>query len=262
VCLLKYVKDFIIRKPLISGLVLVALSITILYQATASMPDIYPPWGEFVFSFGVKLSYSYLASFIFYVLVTYAPSFRDRKKAYKYIGHNIRELISLHDALIERLQQAEETYHNDTWSKLGETRRKYDIENLSVEDCKHILQSVRPEDLSPIFLGLASVLKQQPSKWCDLVVDTIDRSNNTISKVLRTVVYMEPELLFILTELEVTELFKQSRFIADMGMTQQQDFTVIGKGLHGYHLSIKKLKNYLTTCLYFESNVVNAKDSV
>lgn len=253
---MKYVKDFIKRKRLISGLVLVALFIIILYQVTSDMPDIFPPWGEFTFSFGVKLSYSYMASFIFYVLVTYVPSFRDKKKVYKYIEHKVRELVSLHDALIKRILQAEEKYHNDIWAKLGVTRRQYDIDNLSFEDCKQLLQSVRPEGLSPIFLGFASVLKQQPAKWCDLVVDTIDRSNDSILKVLRTVVYMEPELLEILTSLETTVLFKERQLIADMAMTNQQDFVVINKGLHDYHLSINNLKSYITKCVYFESNVV------
>lgn len=237
---MRYIKDFIKRKRLIIGLFGVALIIPFLYQVTANIPDIYPPWGEFVFSSGVKLSYSYMASFIFYILVTYIPGHRDKQRAYRYVKFHIEVIINIHYAIIDKLIEAGRTFEN----LIGEETNNINRENMTEENFIYLCQFIGPSMPSGSFLGYNEVQHNQEANWSEYLSFNIEISEREIDKILRNVVHMDLELLQIIHELESCSFFRMKQMILDMSHDTGLGFSTISTPLSAYHKIIVQLKNY------------------
>lgn len=229
-------------------LAIVSIIIELGYVLTRNMKEVFPG-GDEIFNIFSNLSLAYISSFIFYILTVYIPEKRKKSIVDKYIKYHVKEILYIgqeifFDVLIQSARM--KVYDLQQFNiKFPNVRREGEINlcNFTKEDIKMICSYVKSDEVCSKSDKFGRGNNAKMLTIGEFLAIKIDEINFHISKIIINAIYLDEELLDIITTLEISDLITSAKVFKDLGESEKSlYFGIISQDIFKFYEILKNLQ--------------------
>lgn len=179
--------------------------------------------GSLIFNIAI----SYLTAFIFYFLVVHIKEENDKNKIYPYILNKVSVIVKSGSELFKRFSDGSKITYST----------KFPSTEIVMEMCKNL----HIKDQAPIITG------GQYGTWMHFIKSTRNYNLQTIESIKSKMIYLEPELIVLIANIEENNLFSLVDVVIQTNnmVGGNQDLTIFHPGLMKYIENLSALDKYL-----------------
>jgi hypothetical protein len=203
-----------------------------------------------------QLCLAYVASYIFYMLVTVLPRRRDLSNLNGYLKEKKRKIVSEHLIVVNHMIQEVKSIQTKQASSHEELLRKtkaivllenhvLDIDNLSYDDFRIMCQVLNPYLPSPSLVVnpniRESVMRQL--SWDDLLKHSVSVIKKEISESLILIPYLDSKYIKVLSELQDSRFINMVSVATLFTRMDDPSLSIIDDPIYEFYLQILALND-------------------
>jgi hypothetical protein len=176
-----------------------------------------------------KLSFAYIGSFVFYLLVTHQKSFFDKLKVNSFIEARVRNVIGCGTGMLNTLSNAAGVNLAGTWP--------------TNEELHTICTNINPQGNSPML----AAINGPPASWLLFLKNQKDRNDKFSKDVLNLMPYLDASLVRIITNVNNCTFFSEIEMLNSLvkqAPLANQNLTSLENNFAKYLQLIKQLEDY------------------
>lgn len=169
---------------------------------------------------------SVIASYIFYLIVVHTKEVSDKDTIRPYVTKHSQRLVNNCNDLI------------DQFSKLA--RVKLDTKALDSQELEKALSKISPRGQAPLVFHSGAY-----ANWIEYIKYSLERSSDTIRKLFDKIIFLDAELVSILTEIDDCDFIAMMSHIPSAEHFRNTGLEFLSGSMLRYVQACQKLEAYL-----------------